>query len=336
MPSARAILVGALLAIPGFVRAGPEEYLTPLPPPWTVQLDLPPRTPPGPPGEAALSTERSARELRDEALAAYEQQDYTGALAALDRMSATAPLTPTLRLLQAWCASFSGLDARGADLWSQMANLATNDAQAAFMAGWHCMQQQRYRDAYAFFLRSRSLRPGRDASHAAALGAWGTRRLAAAERLLVEAMRQPPVLPESHAAMGALQAEQGADAIAIGWLRKALSPLDRGQRSELLFRPSFNRLWQRNDPSWTNLLAEFDLPNDRALLAEWALATEPAPAERPPPPQTRPGLSVLNVSPFSRDPAQRALQLDILQRNYRLQRLELEDPLPAAPADSVE
>lgn len=333
MPSARTTtcwsILFALAAGPSLSWAGPEEYLLPLPAPWTVQLDLPPRSDAGPTGTVGVVGERSVRQWRDEALAAYELQDYGATLDALDRMAATAPLSPTLRLLQAWCASFSGRDERAATLWMQLAAQSTNEPQYAYMSGWHCMQLGRYRDAYAYFLRQRSLQPGRDASHLAGISAWGARRLAAAERLLVEAIRQPMPWPESFAAMAALQAEQKADMLAIGWLRKALPSLSENRRAELLFRPSFELLWQRSDAGWTNLLAEFGLPTDRAQLAELALATEARPAPPPPPASTTTaGRAFLNMSPFSQDPAQRALQLDTIQRERRLRRLALDEAGP--------
>jgi tetratricopeptide (TPR) repeat protein len=340
MLSARTTTIWSLLfglaAEPWQAWAGPEEYLLPLPAPWTVQLDLPPRSDAGPTGVVAVVGERSVRQWRDEALAAYDLQDYGAALDALDRMAAIAPLSPTLRLLQAWCASFSGRDERAATLWTQLAAQSTNEPQYAYMSGWHCMQLGRYRDAYAYFLRHRSLQPGRDASHLAGISAWGARRLAAAERLLVEAIRQPMPWPESFAAMAALQAEQKADMLAIGWLRKALPSLSETRRAELLFRPSFELLWQRSDAGWSNLLAEFGLPADRARLAELALTGEAMPA--PPPLRAStatPDKAFLNMSPFSQDPAQRALQLDAVQRERRLRRLALDevepDPTPANP-----
>jgi len=331
------VLAALGLAAPWVACAGPEEYLTPLPPPWSVKLDLPPRGPDTAGGAEPAAGEASARALRDQALEAYARQDYATTLEALDKMAALAPLSPSLRILQAWCASFTGQDIKAALLWTRLADSYTNESHYAYMAGWHKVQLGRFPEAYAHFGRVRTLSPGREASHLAGISAWGAGRLAMAERLLVEAMRHPKPLPESFAAMAAIQAEQRASPLAVGWLRKALQPLTARQRAELLFRPSFDLLWRTQTADWTNLLAEFSLPTDQDALAKLALEGAPAPVvapEAPSPPSD--GLEVLSVSPYATDPALRVRQIEAIQQERRLRRLALDEQPAEATADPAE
>jgi len=275
--------------------------------------------------------------LRDQALEAYARQDYATTLEALDKMAALAPLSPSLRILQAWCASFTGQDIKAALLWTRLADRDTNESHYAYMAGWHEVQLGLDPEAYAHFGRARALSPGRESSHLAGISAWGAGRMAMAERLLVEAMRHPKPLPESFAAMAAIQAEQRASPLAVGWLRKALQPLTARQRAELLFRPSFDLLWRTQTADWTNLLAEFSLPTDQDALAKLALEGAPAPVvapEAPSPPSD--GLEVLSVSPYATDPALRVRQIEAIQQERRLRRLALDEQPAEATADPAE
>lgn len=322
-----AILI-ACLAQAGLARAEPSDYLVSLPPPWTLRLELPPISAAAltNAGAAADAAEPSVRRLRDEALLAYEKQDYRRTIKHLDDMEAVAPLPPTLRLLRAWCATYAGEDERASDLWGRLAAAATNHAQYAFMAGWHDSRLGYYRQAHERLARALALNPhDRDTLHMAGVGAWGAGRKPAAQRLLVQAMRSADPLPESFFAMAAVLVADDYAPAAVGWVRKGLALLPESHRAYWIVKDDFAPLWARGEPSWLAVLSEFKLPADRDAAAAAAAEYQPPPSLRPPPAPTAPRQTpeLLNLSTYSRDPSVRLRQVHTYRLQRTMERLDL-------------
>lgn len=312
--------------------AAPSDFMVDLPPPWSVALELP-RTVPAASREGAPEAsglEASARQLRDAALAAYADQQYAQTVQLLDRMETSAPLSPTLRALRAWCASFAGQYERGADLWAQLAAGATNNASYAYLSGWHRCRLGLYRDGLGDLTRALAITPqDRDTLHLAGIAAWGAGRRGLAQRHLVQAMRTPVPLAETFLAMAALQVTDHDLATGSGWLRKGLAQLPADHRAPWLAHEEFEELWTHGGDAWAALRAEFQLPADRdTLLAEIATAdpARPRPVLVPPRAMEYGAPTLLRLSEFPTNITERLDAIRLYQFALMMKRLQVETP----------
>ncbi|MCS6771539.1 MAG: hypothetical protein NZ740_05890 [Kiritimatiellae bacterium] len=146
--------------------------------------------------------------------------------------------------------------------------------RAAWLRARHYIHQRFYADALLLLTNCLESCP-QDASsrHLAALCAWGVGQRDVAARWLVIATRLDPNQPAPAAALAALYARDEKDAVAIGWLRRAVTGLEAPLRAWWLTRPSLDPLWQRASPAWLAFLDEIGVPTDQASAR--AAAREP-------------------------------------------------------------
>lgn len=331
MRFARGLLFrGCLLAAAGLglvrvVRGAPLDYALPPPPVNVAELGLPAID------VTAQATNTldltSIRGIRDEAIRAFHQQRYDECLRLLDRMAETVPLTPNLSRLQAWAATYAGLDERAAELWTTLANASAPRLLTQEMAGWHAFRLDRMAEATSRYTTCLRLQPQENRLvHMAGLAAWREGRLPAAQRLLVQALQMKPSRPETLVAMAALQAESQHYPVAAGWLRRALPDLAPDARRHWLTRPEFLTMAENWGDGWRTLVQEF---------APDLLEEAPPPTARDDTPlqpvssgtKPREGLAILRLTLFAGDPNTRMDRIRAYQTGQLLKRLLAEEQL---------
>lgn len=158
------------------------------------------------------------------------------------------------------------------------------------------------------------------ARHLAALCAWGVGQRALAARWLAQASRMRDAEPATAVALAALNAETATESVAIGWLRRALAPLDIYSRAFWVARPSFNRLWASASETWRAFIQEMGLPIDVAVVR--AMGVPPVVhVEAPHVEQQQETL--LRLSPFdpTMDSMDRAIQMRMAVTHRLIERI---------------
>ncbi len=165
------------------------------------------------------------------------------------------------------------------------------------------------------------------ARHLAALCAWGIGQRALATRWLVQAARQRDAEPATAVALAALNAEAATESVAIGWLRRALEPLDLYTRAFWVTRPSFNRLWSSASEPWRAFIQEMGLPADLTVVR--AMGVPPiVHVEAPQEDEQKP--TILRLSPFdpNMDSMDRAIQMRIAVTRRLIERIRPSVDIP--------
>lgn len=170
------------------------------------------------------------------------------------------------------------------------------DLRAAWQAGMDLLAAGDPAGARSAFQRCAQACPDDPAPlHMSALAAWAGDQTATAIRLLVQTTRMRQAPPVSSIALAALYADSPAPNVPLGWLRRGLQQAPPEEHAYWVTRPAFTRIMMEADTPWTELLAEFQLPTDPAVLE--ALSTPP----------DRPGLEPLAIA----EPIQPLLRLSL-------------------------
>ncbi len=243
MRFARRLLIrGCLLAAAGLglgrpAHAAPLDYALPPPPVNVAELGLPAIDMNAQATNAPDLT--SIRGIRDEAIRAFHQQRYDECLRLLDRMAESVPLTPNLSRLQAWAATYAGMDERAATLWTTLADATAPRLLTQEMAAWHAFRLDRMAEATSRYTACLRLQPQENRLvHMS--GTWRglAGRPSGAQRLLVQAMQhdaQPPgklLIAMAGTTGGVIQHYP----VAAGWLRRALPTWRRTRARHWLTR----------------------------------------------------------------------------------------------------
>lgn len=319
------VVAAALLSLSQTTQARPADY-APAPPPLDFEsLRLPSVAPE--PDLAEDSTTNSARALRDAAIRAFQHQRYTESLEKLDQLATMATLPATMQRLQAWAATYAHSDQRAAALWSQCSVADRADSEARLRAAWHALRDGHTLQANDFALQALALTPQAPYTLLlAGITSWAESKHAAAQRLLVQAMRSASDPTDCIIAMAALQASLGNFPESSGWMRQVFPRLSREKRIHWLSQPEFENAQAKWQEGWVALLAEAGLSQDD-LLSDTRATSDITPAPISSTNATATSESLLTLSPFSTQPRIRLEQVRLYQQQSILARLQAEDHL---------